>query len=68
MRMLLHTLGSIAVKLLILVVLTNLLFYHSQGQSCTWSELLCLDALPDKLVIAGRMAWTLLREAAHPWI
>ena len=62
---LLHMLGGLVVKLLILIVLTNLIYDYLHGHPFDWNALLSLDALPDKFIWNVDTVVPLVRDWAH---
>jgi hypothetical protein len=62
---LLHTLGGLLVKLLILIVVTNLLYDYLNGYTIDRTSLFSLDALPDKFVWNIKTIVPLLQDWAQ---
>ena len=62
---LLHMLGGLVVKLLILIVLTNRIYDYLHGHPFDWNALLSLDALPDKFIWNVETVVPLVRDWAH---
>ena len=62
---LLHMLGGLVFKLLILIVLTNLVYDYLHGHPFDWNALLSLDALPDKFIWNVETVVPLVRDWAY---
>ena len=59
-QILLRTLGSLAMKVAMLIAATNLLFRALQGTPFSWNGLLELEGLPDRFFLVVGVAWNLL--------
>ena len=48
-RLMFNTIGGLMVKLLMLVIATNFLFFYLQDQPIAWSDLVQVDGLPNRI-------------------